>query len=264
MRIHSISLIVGLALGCGSSEPNPPQADSAGGGSRTGAVKPGPAADTPVTLQPQQPRKPAANPVAGDTPVEHVTGRVSRAAAALGTKSYEPSEPEKPFFTRLAADEVATGGLAGDYDINTKDGKYVGWFGIVRQVQEDPAAGKTILTVEHKYFDGLTDVHILALSFNGSGDFRAALHGVGHGIEALTLVKVYGTVSKADSEELADIDAEFVRNWHWGAFTFLMASGTQRGSEQWRKLNQVDLDDIYDPEPDDQYYELRLGTRNAP
>jgi hypothetical protein len=231
MRSLSFSLIVGLALGCGSSEPNPPQPTSPGGGARAGAVKPSPAADTPVT--PQQPREPDANAVARDTPVEHVTERIPRADGALGTKSYEPSEQEKPFFTRLAADELATGGLTGDYDINTKDGKYVGWFGIVREVQEDPAAEKTTLTVEHKYFDGLTDVHILALSFNGSGDFRAALHGVGHGIEALTLVKVYGTVSKADSEELPGID-------------------------------QVDLDDIYDPEPDDQYYELRLGTRNKP
>jgi len=39
------------------------------------------------------------------------------------------------------------------------------------------------------------------------------------------------------------------------------ASGTQRGSEKWRKANLVDLDDIYEPYPDDGYYEQRLGKR---
>jgi hypothetical protein len=57
------------------------------------------------------------------------------------------------------------------------------------------------------------------------------------------------------------LKAEFVRHWDWGTFTFLMASGTQRGSEKWRKANRVDLDDIYEPYPNDVYYEKRLGKR---
>jgi hypothetical protein len=65
----------------------------------------------------------------------------------------------------------------------------------------------------------------------------------------------------AKGAALPRLRAEFVRNWEWGTFTFLMASGQQRGSEKWRNLNSVDLDDIYDPYPDDAYYEARLGKR---
>ena len=93
----------------------------------------------------------------------------------------------------------------------------------------------------------------------GLGDFRAVVQGVGHKIEPLSLVKVYGAAAQSDTDQLPQIDADFVRDWHWGAFTFLMASGEQRGSKNWRKLNRVDLDDIYEPYPDDDYYEQRLG-----
>jgi hypothetical protein len=192
--------------------------------------------------------------------VERVTTK-PKCGGGLGTAIYSPSERERPFFKKLAQDEVATGGLAGDYNIAAKDGKYVGWFGIVRQIKEDKAKDQTILLVEHKYFDGLTDVHILALSFNGSGDFEALLPQLGHKIQPLTLVKIYGTAAVAKGAALPRLRAEFVRNWEWGTFTFLMASGQQRGSEKWRNLNSVDLDDIYDPYPDDAYYEARLGKR---
>lgn len=192
--------------------------------------------------------------------VEYVKEKPMR-GIGLGTKSYEPSEREAPYFKKLAEDEVATGGLVGDYDITKKDKKYVGWFGIVREVKEDKANQRTTLLLEHKYFDGLTDIHILALSFNGSGDFRAVVPGIGHQIRPLALVKVYGTVAGPQGASLPEVNSEFVRHWDWGTFTFLMASGKQRGSEKWRKLNRVDLDDIYDPYPADAYYEKRLGKR---
>ena len=189
--------------------------------------------------------------------VEHVTSKPAR-QGALGTGDYAPSGTELPWFKKLRAAEVTTGGLAGDYDITGKNGVYVGWFGVVREVKE--AQGQTTLLVEHKYFDGMTDMHILALSFNGSGDFTVVIPGVGHKLEPLTLVKVYGvaTVPKGGTPQ---VKAEFVRDWHWGTFTFIMAAGTQRGSEKWRKNNTVELDAIYDPYPDDKYYELRLGKR---
>ncbi|HEV3006737.1 MAG TPA: hypothetical protein VGX78_19865, partial [Pirellulales bacterium] len=193
--------------------------------------------------------------------VEHVTKKPQR-TEGLGTKKYEPSEAEQPFYDKLAADEVATGGLVGEYDIHAKQGKYVGWFGIVRDVAEDVAQDRTTLLVEHKYFDGLTDLHIQALSFNGAGDFQAIVPGVGHEIEPLSLVKVYGTVAKAEKkDDPPSLQAEFVRDWHWGTFTFLGAFGEQQGSEKWRKFNRVELDDIYDPYPDDDYYQQRLGER---
>jgi hypothetical protein len=192
--------------------------------------------------------------------VEYITGKPKR-SDSLGTTSYEPSEKERPFFKRLAKGELATGGLAGDYDIAKKDKTYVGWFGVVREIKEDNEKDQTVLLVEHKYFDGLTDIHILAVSFNGSGDFQAVVPGVGHKVRPLALVKVYGVVTGPTGESLPQVKAEFVRHWDWGTFTFLMASGTQRGSEKWRKLNRVNLDDIYEPYPSDGYYEKRLGKR---
>ncbi|HVX10496.1 MAG TPA: hypothetical protein VHC22_04910 [Pirellulales bacterium] len=144
--------------------------------------------------------------------MEHVVEKPKR-GEQLGTKSYSPSNAESPFFKKLDQAEVITGGFAGPYDIHDKEGKYVGWFGIVREVNEDPAQQQTMLTVEHKYFDGLTDVHIQAVSFNGDGDFRVVVTGVGHKIEPLSLVKVYGTVAKAaKKDELPTVDAAFIRD----------------------------------------------------
>jgi len=198
------------------------------------------------------------------TPVEHQSQWWPEGqGGSLGTVRYTPSENEQPFFTRLAADEVATGSHFDDYDISTKDKKYVGWFGIVREIDEDTGANRTTLTVEHKYFDGLTDVHLQAVSFNGSGDFRAILAGSRHRIPPLSLVKVYGTVTRGKEGTLPRIDVVFVRNWHWGTFTFLDDYGTQRGSAKWRTANQIPLDEIYEawPHPCHHYYENRLGKR---
>lgn len=188
--------------------------------------------------------------------VEHVTEKPQR-TGRLGTTSYSPSQAETAFVAKVAEAEQVTGGMSVNYDLSAKSGVYVGWFGIVRAVKEEK--GSTTLTVEHKGFDGLTDAHILAIDFNGGGDFVVRVPGVGHKIEKLTLVKVYGTAKVANGA--AELEAEFVRNWHWGTFTFIMAAGRQHGSERWRKLNTVALDEIYDPYPNDTYYEARLGKR---
>jgi HEAT repeat protein len=198
------------------------------------------------------------------TPVEHETQWwPSESSGGLGTIHYRPSKSEQPFFDKLPNDEVATGSHADAYDIVAKDKKYVGWFGIVRKIDEDAAANRTTLTVEHKYFDGLTDSHIQTVSFNGAGDFQATLAGTGHRIPPLSLVKVYGTVTQERKDALPRIDAVFVRDWHWGTFVFLAAYGEQHGSEESRKANQVALDEIYEPwpHPCHQYFEKRLGKR---
>jgi len=177
----------------------------------------------------------------------------------LGTKKYEPGNDEKKFFDKLDADEITTGGLAGEYEIGTRDRKYVGWFGIVRKIEIDNASDTTRLLIEHKYFDGFTDLHLQAVSFNGSGDFVAILNGTGHSISELELIKTYGIVTAGDGNKLPSIDAKFAKCWSWGSFTFITAAGKQRGSEQWRKLNTVNLDDIYSSRPDESYYVKRLG-----
>ena len=101
----------------------------------------------------------------------------------LGTARYKPTEKEAAFFSKLGPGERTTGNMFGDYSITGKKGVYVGWFGIVRKIAEDSKLQQTKLLVEHKYFDGLTDLHILALSFNGGGDFTCTLAGTGLGIK---------------------------------------------------------------------------------
>ena len=205
-----------------------------------------------------------ASAASGTTPVEHESQWWPKSqGGSLSTIYYRPSKREQPFFDRLPTDGIVTGSDSSDYDIATKEGEYVGWFGIVREINEDTDVNRTVLTVEHKYFDGLTDAYLQAVSFNGSGDFRATLTGTGHRIPPLSLVKVYGTVFKGKDCRLPEIDSVFVRDWHWGTFTFLAAYGTQRGSERWRKANQIPLDDIYEasPHPCHHYYEERLGKR---
>ena len=182
---------------------------------------------------------------------------------AVGTVNYRATQQEQPFFGRLPPGEVITGSHAEDYDISTKDNVYVGWFGIVRQIEEDQTGHRTVLIVEHKYFDGLTDAHQQTVSFNGAGDFRATLAGTDHRIPPLSLVKIYGTVTKSQGSVLPRVDAEFVRCWRWGAFAFISAYGMHRGKDAWRKQNQVALEEIYEawPHPCEHYYEQRLGKR---
>ena len=179
----------------------------------------------------------------------------------LGTKSYAPSAMEKPYWDKLARIEKAAMVPFQEYDLAKKDGVDVGWFGIVRNVREDTDAKRTVVTLEHKYFNGLTDLHILVVNFNGSGDFAATLNGVGHGIKPLALVRVYGKASVADGEPRI-ASADFIRQWDWGSFSFITAMGPQRGSERWRKLNKVPLDKIYSAYPNRRYYVDRLGPRS--
>ncbi len=195
------------------------------------------------------------------TAVEHEQKRGAWVkTSTLGTKKYAPSKKESEFFDRLASDENVTGGIFGDYSITGKVGKYIGWYGIVRRIKESKEKGTTELLVEMKYFDGLTDLHIMAVSFNGAGDFEAILLGTGHDIKPLSFVKVYGQVEK-EVESVPYVSACYVREWDWGTFTFLMAYGEQKGNTAWQKLNKVPLDDIYDAWPNGAYYEKRLGER---
>ncbi|HEY0543767.1 MAG TPA: hypothetical protein VGC91_00075 [Pyrinomonadaceae bacterium] len=178
----------------------------------------------------------------------------------LGTGDYEPMPKEREFFAKLGRDEQTTGSMFEDYSINGKKGKYVGWFGIVRKIEEDAKLKQTRLVVENKYFDGLTDTHIQALSFNGGGDFTCLLSGTGFNIKPLSLVKVYGTVTGED-QSVPTVEADYLRQWDWGQFTFLSAYGEQRGNKEWKKLSKVKEDKIYNPFPDQKYYEERLGAR---
>jgi len=79
------------------------------------------------------------------TPVEQAEALPGPPPGTLGTMSYKPSEKEKPFFSKLAAAEQRTGSMLTDYSITGKKGTYVGWFGIVRNVEENQATKETKL-----------------------------------------------------------------------------------------------------------------------
>jgi hypothetical protein len=74
----------------------------------------------------------------------------------LGTASYKPTTKEEKFFAKLADDERTTGSMLSDYSINGKKGKFVGWFGIVRKIEEDPKLNQTNLLLEHKLPTSIT------------------------------------------------------------------------------------------------------------
>lgn len=179
---------------------------------------------------------------------------------SLSTIAYASTPQEQPFFDKLAPQEQRPGDWGGGYAITGKNGVLVGWFGIVRKIEEDKNAAQTTLLVENKYFDGLTDSHLMAVSFNGGGDFVAILDGVGLGIKRLNLVRVYGSVT-GESNATPEVKANYVRQWDWGTFTFIEAYGKQQGNTEWQKLNKVAREDIYDEKPSRTYYEDRLGPR---
>src|SRR5262245_12870009 len=107
------------------------------------------------------------------TAIEVEPKNVTRPSGHLCTKAYEARPNEKAFLAQAPDAEKVSGSMFGKYSIRGKQGTYVTWFGIVRTITpegKEEDAPRALL-VENKYFDGLTDTHILALSFNGGGDF---------------------------------------------------------------------------------------------
>jgi hypothetical protein len=153
---------------------------------------------------------------------------------SLGTCNYTPVEKEKSFYAKLGS-ERTTGSFMAPYDTHGKQGKYVSWYGIVRGISR-PQAGeeKFILLLEHKYFDGMTDCHIMMVSQSGSGDFQAKLEGNGESIPALALVRVYGTVVE-EKDKIPQISVEYVRVWTWLTFTLADLGAKDRTNPRWLK-----------------------------
>jgi len=179
----------------------------------------------------------------------------------LGTTAYRPTKTEARFLVRDATRGInATYADERAYDLTGKAGKYISWFGIVRAVELDKKTNRTVLLLEMKYFDGLTDLHIQVVSYHGGGDFKAAIEGTGHSVRHLDLVRIYGKVVPAtDGPPL--VKAEYVRRWAWGRFTF-MTYGVDRSNPKWKKLRKVKALDAYDSAPGIEFYEKRLGPRN--
>ncbi|HEX4002463.1 MAG TPA: hypothetical protein VHX36_07420 [Candidatus Acidoferrales bacterium] len=197
------------------------------------------------------------------TPVEIQPVKQLTRGPNLGTCTYAPTAKEKPFLEKLDRDELVTGSAFGKpYRIQGEKGKYVSWFGIVRGITtsgDDPQ--KYNLLLEQKYFDGLTDCHIMLVAATGGGDFRATLDGSPKIIPALALARVYGKVV-AEENGVPAIAVDYMRVWPWLGFTFSDLGAEDHSNPEWAKYCSVCKSGarIYNPFPTEEYYLGVLGN----
>ena len=130
--------------------------------------------------------------------VEH-SQPLPRNGPGLGTRAYA-ALPDEAQATKGWTEEELNSGSPDTKSLHGLGGKRIAWFGIVRQVDEHKHRGETVLDVEMKFSDGLTDLHQQVVSLYGAGDFRVVIPGTGHRIKKLTLVRVYGTVERESGE----------------------------------------------------------------
>lgn len=177
----------------------------------------------------------------------------------LGTCGYKPTPKESPFYDRLDVKERVTGSMFEAYNIHKKQGHYVSWFGVVRGISTD-TDGATTLLLEQKFFDGMTDCHIMLVSRSGAGDFKALAGKLESSLTPLILVRVYGRVSD-EKEDLPQISVEYVRVWPWLTFTFAgLGPGEDHTNPRWAAYCKICKSDrIYNPYPGESYYLSVLG-----
>lgn len=174
----------------------------------------------------------------------------------LKTCKYKPTATEQDFYASLAPGELRTGSIVEDYDIFKKAG-YVSWYGIVRGITKvDDRHWRLLL--EHKFFDGLTDCHIMLVDISGSGDFLANVQAGDLTIPALALVRVYGTITGQEDGRPA-LGAEYIRVWPWLTFTFTALISKDRTNQKWKEACSVNRRKVYRPYPDEGYYRAVLG-----
>lgn len=193
------------------------------------------------------------------TPIEVQPIKKLKPTGSLSTCGYAPSATEKPFFEKLPSKERATGSFLQGYDIHARNGQFVSWFGVVRGISRIPNSDIWSLLLEHKYFDGMTDCHIMLVSVSGSGDFTAHVEAADVPVPALSLVRIYGKVTQGQ-DGTPEISAEFVRVWPWMTFTFTGLGAEDRTNPRWRKTCKIcEGERVYRPYPNEQYYRDALG-----
>jgi len=194
------------------------------------------------------------------TPIDFQPVKKLERGNSLGTCNYTPIDKEKPFYAKLGSGERETGSFMEAYDIHGKKGKYVSWYGIVRGISRaKPGEEKFTLLLEHKYFDGMTDCHIMMVSQSGSGDFEATVEGNGESIPALALVRVYGTVLE-EKDKIPEISVVYIRVWPWLTFTLTDLDAEDRTNPRWLTYcKRCKGGRIYDPYPTEMYYREVLG-----
>lgn len=205
-----------------------------------GAFALGATAQTPIDVQPVKELKPT------DT---------------LATCAYRPVAGEAPFFSRLSeAEKTNDTAFGGNYTMHGKAGTYVAWFGIVRGITSAAQSGGDVtLLVQHHFFDGMTDCHIMLVAKSGDGDFVAKLKVDPAQIPALALVRIYGKVT-SETARVPEVEVDYIRVWPWMTFTFTDLAGEDHSNPRWRKYSKVGPSDrIYVPYPNENYYLNVLG-----
>jgi hypothetical protein len=194
------------------------------------------------------------------TPIDTQPVVELKPTGSLATCDYKPVAQEAPFFNQLSDAEKTNGGMSQSYSIHGKTGTRVAWFGIVRGITPPgEKGGEVTLLVEHKYFDGLTDCHIMLVQWTGGGDFIARLRVDPAAIPALSLVRVYGTVT-GEKARVPEVHADYIRVWPWMTFTFMDLSGNDHSNPRWLKsATAVGRANVYAPYPNQNYYLNVLG-----
>ncbi len=194
------------------------------------------------------------------TPIDIQPVVALKPTGTLGTCVYKPTAQEAPFFNRLSDGEKTTGSMFHGYSIRGKTGTYVAWFGVVRGIAP-PATqgGAATLLVENKYFDGMTDCHIMLVQWTGDGDFTAKLDVDPQAIPALALVRAYGKVT-GETAGVPEVQVDYIRVWPWMTFTFMDLAGNDHTNPRWKKYAGLgSSDNVYNPYPDRNYYLHMLG-----
>jgi hypothetical protein len=193
------------------------------------------------------------------TVVETEVVKPLKPTGTLGTCDYKPTTTEQGYFGKLSPAETVTGSFVEPYSIHGKKDTYVSWFAIVRAVtREEKVEGQVRLLLEQKYFDGLTDCHIMLVSVKGDGDFLADADSGGKPIPPLALVRVYGKVVREDGGQPV-VSAEYIRIWPWFTFTVTDLGPEDHGNPRWRKLCHLCSGRVYKPYPTEDYYLQVLG-----
>ena len=201
-----------------------------------------------------------ASSASAPTPIDVQPVKELKPTGSLGTCSYALSEKEKPFFGKLDRSEQVTGSFMEPYSIHGKQGKSVSWFGIVRGISRQlPEDNTYTLLLEHKYFDGLSDCHIMLVSKKGSGDFLATVRRGTEPIPALSLVRIYGVVTE-EKNKLPNVSVEYLRVWPWFTFTLTDLGAEDHSNPRWAKYCRICKGSrIYNPYPTEDYYVGMLG-----
>lgn len=206
------------------------------------------------------------------TIIETETPRKLTPTGTLGTCGYKTTTAEQPYFQKLDPSETVTGSFLAPYSILGKKDKYVSWFAILRGIAGDRSAPEQYsLLLEQKYFDGMTDCHIMLISKSGAGDFQAIVAtDKAKLVPLLALVRVYGRVVE-ETGGLPRIQADYIRVWPWLTFTLTDLGPEDHSNPKWRKLCELCKSGrVYKPYPDENYYRHVLGdpkdfaTTNSP